>query len=75
MFKLLSSPLCQGVVKDGEAAGQIRLLSGGWHAERARRYFLVLYKLPLFLTVIFENATNTEGGFVSVFGFETKLIV
>lgn len=31
--------------------------------------------LPLVLTVVFKNATNTEGGFVSIFGFETKIVV
>lgn len=62
-------------MKDGEAAGQVRVLSGGWHAKRARRCLLVLYKLPLVLTVVFKNATNTEGRFVSIFGFETKIIV
>lgn len=62
-------------MKDGEAAGQVRVLSGGWYAKRTRRYLLVLYKLPLVLPVVFKNATNTEGGFVSIFGFETKIVV
>lgn len=47
----------------------------GLAREACKENLLVLYKLPLVLTVVFKNATNTEGGFVSIFGFETKIVV